>query len=109
MSKWIPTSGFYPKGFLLGSISSGVKKESKPDLTLVLSESPCTAAGVFTKNTFAAAPVQVCRSLLQDPNQAVHALLVNSGCANACTGEQGLKDAMMLSKLAHPSTPALVM
>lgn len=55
------------------------------------------AAGVFTQNSFQAAPVQVSKKmLLQYPNE-ISAVIVNSGCANACTADQGVKDAQVRS------------
>ncbi|KAJ3195104.1 hypothetical protein HK101_001081 [Irineochytrium annulatum] len=96
----IPTSGTYPHGFVAGAVASGIKK--KPgvlDMTMVRSELPCTAAGVFTKNVFAAAPVQVDRDILTSRSgQGLTSVLVNAGCANACTGDQGLDDAWSTSR-----------
>ncbi|KAI8847418.1 ArgJ family-domain-containing protein [Chytridium lagenaria] len=90
----IAKSGIYPKDFVAGAVSVGIKKPGKLDMTLVHSLKPCTAAGVFTKNTFAAAPVQVCKDILQSTNgTGLSTVIVNSGCANACTGSTGLADA----------------
>lgn len=92
--KYIPSSGTYPKGFLVGSISSGVKKNNTPDLALVHSPSTCTAAGVFTTNKFKAAPVQIdSRNIKSKENYNFNSIIINSGCANAVTGQGGLDDA----------------
>ncbi|KAJ3050379.1 hypothetical protein HK097_008670 [Rhizophlyctis rosea] len=100
----IPTSGIYPKGFKAGSLATNVKKTGAKDLTLIISKDhPCTAAAVFTTNQFCAAPVQVSREIVgksagADNHGAVRAVVVNSGCANACTGEEGLTNAWKMSK-----------
>jgi glutamate N-acetyltransferase / amino-acid N-acetyltransferase len=80
------------KGFKAAGIHAGIKKRKK-DLALIYSETPCTAAGTFTLNKVQAAPIQVSKELIKNKN-TVKAVLVNSGNANACTGEQGTKDAL---------------
>ena len=80
------------KGFKAAGIHCGIKKRKK-DLALIYSETPCTAAGTFTLNKVQAAPIQVSKQLIKNKN-TVKAVLVNSGNANACTGEQGTKDAL---------------
>ncbi len=78
-------------GFLAAGISAGIKKNGDRDLALIYSSEPALAAGVFTSNRFAAAPVLVSREHLEaDLHRAI---VINSGCANACTGEKGIKDA----------------
>jgi len=94
--KYIPTSGTYPKGFLVSGTHVGVKPTNKgsPDLAFLASETPCAAAAVFTKNKFQAAPVTVSRKMLQRRNnKGIRAVIVNSGCANAVTGKGGMDDA----------------
>ena len=94
--KYIPTSGTYPKGFLVSGTHVGVKPTNKstPDLAFLASETPCAAAAVFTKNKFQAAPVTVSRDMLKRRNNSgVRAVIVNSGCANAVTGKGGMEDA----------------
>jgi glutamate N-acetyltransferase/amino-acid N-acetyltransferase len=94
--KYIPTSGTYPKGFLISGTYVGVKatNKSNPDLTFLASEEPCAAAAVFTKNKFQAAPVTVSRNMLKRrSNTGVRSIIVNSGCANAVTGKGGMEDA----------------
>ena len=81
-----------PRGFRAGSAACGIKTApGAPDVALIVSDGPAAAAGVFTTNKFAAAPVLWDRSIL--PSDHVRAVVVNSGNANACTGDQGLADA----------------
>ena len=68
------------------------------DLGILLSTRPCTGAGVFTQNDVVAAPVGLCRSLLS-PARALHAIVVNSGNANACTGARGEEDCAAMASL----------
>jgi len=78
-----------PKGYRFAVAAAGFKRPDRNDLGLIVSETPAVAAGVFTKNRFQAAPVLVCKDILGQRPQA-RALLVNSGQANACTGDEGL-------------------
>jgi glutamate N-acetyltransferase / amino-acid N-acetyltransferase len=78
-------------GFTASGIAAGIKKNGAKDLGLILGEQPCTAAGVFTRNRVKAAPVLLSRRRLR--NGKAQAVLVNSGNANACTGQAGLQDA----------------
>ena len=84
------------KGYLAAGIYCGIKKKHKPDLSLVFSEQEAAAAGVYTKNRFQAAPVLVTKEHLD--NGYARAIICNSGNANACSGEQGIKDAR---RMAH--------
>ncbi|MCO6450855.1 MAG: bifunctional glutamate N-acetyltransferase/amino-acid acetyltransferase ArgJ [Caldilineales bacterium] len=81
---------FLPFGFRHGGMHCGIKKNGDPDLALVLSDRPCTAAALFTQNRFAAAPVVYDKEVLARNANAVRAVLINSGNANAVTGEAGL-------------------
>jgi glutamate N-acetyltransferase / amino-acid N-acetyltransferase len=83
------------KGFQAAGIAGGIKKD-KLDLALIYSEYDAVAAGVFTKNLVQAAPVHLCRAHLK--NQ-IRALVINSGNANACTGEQGKRDATAMAQI----------
>ncbi|KAG0241026.1 hypothetical protein BGX31_001486 [Mortierella sp. GBA43] len=98
--KLIPTSGSYPKGFLVSGTSSSVKKSGAKDLAVITSPKfPCSAAAVFTKNVFQAAPVVASRERLQDNGgKAIHGVVTNSGCANAVTGVKGLENAKEMLK-----------
>lgn len=80
-----------PAGYLAAGIFCGIKKKKK-DLALIYSTTPCTAAGTFTLNKVKAAPLLISQESIAQKHQ-VHAVLVNSGNANACTGEAGLQDA----------------
>ncbi len=84
-------------GFSFASCAAGIKKSGKPDLALIVSTTPATCAGVFTTNKVTAAPVIVSRSVAA--SGSCQAVLVNSGNANACTGEQGLGDARRCAEL----------
>ena len=75
-------------GFAAAGGACGLKKTGAPDLALMVADQPSPVAGVLTRNALCAAPVQVCRHRLA-AGQA-RALLVNSGCANAATGEEGM-------------------
>ena len=79
-------------GVRLGLAEAGIRKIDRRDLTLLALDPGCTVAGVFTKNRFCAAPVQLCRRHL-DSGSEVRALLINTGIANAGTGEQGMQAA----------------
>ena len=80
-----------PRGFSAAGLACGLKKDGAPDLALVFSESPAVAAGVFTTNKVKAAPVIVSQEHLAA--EYARAVVLNSGNANACLGEQGLQDA----------------
>ena len=91
MLKEIPGSITAPKGFKAAGVKAGIKKSGKEDVALIVSDVPATAAATFTLNTMAAAPVAVSKEVAAK-GQA-KAIVVNAGCANACTGEQGMADA----------------
>ena len=80
---------FFPLGFKTTAVASGIKKIGQ-DLGLIVSDRPATAAAVFTKNTFPAAPVLVSRENLLKSGNTLRAVLVNSGNANACNGADGI-------------------
>ena len=77
-----------PKGFSAMGIAAGIKKDRK-DMAMIYSEANCHAAGTFTTNIVKAAPVKWDQAIVYG-NKAAHAVVVNSGVANACTGEEGL-------------------
>ncbi len=77
------------KGFQASGVTGGIKK-GKKDIAMIYSEKEAAAAGVFTCNLVQAAPVRLCKANLENP---IRALVVNSGNANACTGNQGKLDA----------------
>ncbi|CCE80193.1 Piso0_003295 [Millerozyma farinosa CBS 7064] len=102
-ARFVPKSGVYPKGFSVGGIHCGVKKDGKSlDLALLRNdyEQPAVASAVFTKNKFKAAPVQVSRSIVEEKNgKNINSLIINSGNANAVTGLQGMNDAWKMVQL----------
>ncbi len=75
-------------GLRIGVAEAGIRKANRKDLTVFLLDPGASVGGVFTANRFCAAPVQVCREHLAQPD--VRALVINTGCANAGTGEEGL-------------------
>ena len=81
-----------PEGFDAIGITCGLKASGRPDLALLTAGSPWTAAGVFTTNRVVAAPVIWDRARIGGGSSGFHALVANSGCANACTGERGHAD-----------------
>lgn len=85
-----------PQGFVAGGMHCGIKKK-RLDLGYIVSEVPATVAGVYTTNTFQAAPLIVTQESIAKENK-IQAVIVNSGNANACTGEQGLLDASEMQK-----------
>ncbi len=77
-----------PKGFKCAGIPAGIKAGDVKDMALIYSEAPASSAGVFTTNQVCAAPVKVCREHLE--HGLARAIVMNSGIANACTGEEGM-------------------
>ena len=90
-----------PKGYLAGACYVGVKsrKSEKPDVTILYSQEPATCAALFTTNKFCAAPVLLGREVLKKGK--ARAVVINSGNANAATGEQGLANAKKVEVLAE--------
>jgi glutamate N-acetyltransferase/amino-acid N-acetyltransferase len=94
MHEWI-----VPQGYRFAGHVSGLRSEpNRRDLALIVSDGPAAVAGVFTQNRVAAAPVQLCRTLV--PRADARGIVICSGNANACTGEQGLADARRMTALA---------
>jgi len=86
------------QGFKAAGISAGIKKNKLKDLGLIVSDVPAAVTGVFTKNQIKAAPVVLDMERIQ--SGSCRAVIVNSGNANCCTGEQGMKDAIRMAKAA---------
>lgn len=84
------------QGFTAAGIFCGIKKQKK-DLSLIYSEKGCSAAGTFTLNKVKAAPLLVSQNVIKNQKE-VKAILVNSGNANACTGDNGYKDALAMQQ-----------
>jgi glutamate N-acetyltransferase/amino-acid N-acetyltransferase len=87
-----------PRGFRAAACSSGIKRSGKADLALIAAERPVACAGLFTTNKVVAAPVLITAERVH--KGICQAILVNSGNANACTGEVGLTDARRCGELA---------
>jgi glutamate N-acetyltransferase/amino-acid N-acetyltransferase len=88
-----------PKGYVLAGVHARIKRDPhKQDLTLVMSETPASGAGVYTQNLVCAAPVTLDRS--RTPSGCIRTVVICSGVANACTGERGLRDAEEMARLA---------
>ena len=87
----IANNGVLPAGFRYAGIACGIKPSGKPDLSLIATDRPVAAAGLYTQNQIVAAPVGLCRQ--RTPSAAIRAVVTNSGNANACTGQQGFADA----------------
>ncbi len=88
----------FPQGFKAAGVKAGIKKSGNLDLALIYTEKEAAVAGTFTKNQVAAAPVYVSKEVVKGGK--AHAICANAGCANACTGEQGLADARAMAKEA---------
>jgi glutamate N-acetyltransferase / amino-acid N-acetyltransferase len=88
-----------PKGYSMAGVYTKVKRDpNKLDLSLVVSDTPAAAAGVYTRNLVYAAPVALDSS--RTPSDRIRVVAINSGNANACTGERGLRDAQEMARLA---------
>ena len=116
-----PVPSFAPAALTLTSIPglraagvrAGIKASGNPDVGLLVADAPIAAAGIFTQNHFAAAPVLLSRRHLAQSGGLFRAVVVNSGNANACTGAQGERDALEMcarvaSALACPLEQVLV-
>lgn len=80
------------KGFRASGVAAGIKYKDRKDVALIVADAPCAAAAMFTTNTLAAAPVVLDRGIAKYGK--AQAILANSGIANACTGADGLRDAV---------------
>ncbi len=83
---------YIPKGFLFSTIEAAIKKPDRKDLGLIYSNSNCVMSGMFTTNKIKAAPVKL--DMKKIKKGIGRAIIINSGNANACTGNQGMKDAV---------------
>jgi len=89
-------------GFRAAGVACGLKESDQADLALVVCDRPAVAAALFTTNAFKGAPVLYDLSLLgRDEPASIQAIVANAGNANACTGEQGLRDAERMARLAE--------
>ncbi len=88
---------YTPKGFLFSTVEAAVKKPGRKDLAIIYSEKEALVSGMFTTNNIKAAPVKLDMKRIKTGKG--QAIIVNSGNANACTGEQGMKDAVEMTAL----------
>jgi glutamate N-acetyltransferase/amino-acid N-acetyltransferase len=91
----------FPRGFSAGTAAAGIRGDgdmSRADIAVVMSDRPCAGAGVFTQNLVKAAPVIISQLTLRR-GTPIHAVVANAGNANACTGAQGLRDALRMCAL----------
>jgi glutamate N-acetyltransferase/amino-acid N-acetyltransferase len=87
-----------PAGYRAAGIACGIKASGKPDLALIVSDHTAAAAAVFTTNLAQAAPVRLSRDHISRTAGQARAVVVNSGCANACTGDDGLAHAAAMAR-----------
>lgn len=97
------------KGFRYSAVEAGIRYENRLDLSLIAADYDCIAAGVFTTNKICAAPVRLSRSRI---NNTIRGIIINATNANACTGEEGLRNAEIITKsvaeaLGVPATSIL--
>lgn len=97
-AKGFRTAGVFCDIKRLGT-GKGSDKGQKRDLALIVSDVPCAVAGLFTTNQICAAPVKVC--IPRTAKGRTQAVVINSGNANACTGRQGMKDALAMTRLTE--------
>ena len=100
------------KGFKAAGMNAGIKNKTKNDMAMIFSEKPCVTAGTFTTNKVFAAPVKWDKNIVYNSEYS-QAVVINSGVANACTGEEGdnacLREAQAVSKaLGIPENSVLV-
>ncbi|MCD6460933.1 bifunctional glutamate N-acetyltransferase/amino-acid acetyltransferase ArgJ [bacterium] len=98
MLKWVDGGVTAPLGFIAGGVNCGIKGKNL-DCAAVVSDTLANVAGCFTTNKVKAAPVLLCRKYIKK-NSKIKGVIINSGCANACTGGQGMKNAEDMSVYA---------
>lgn len=103
MAKTPQTGVTAPIGYMAGATACGLRLSGALDLAMVVSKRDCVAAGVFTKNEVAAAPVILDREVLASGSDRIRAVLANSGVANACTGSAGMGAARAAQRAAGAS------
>ena len=87
----------FPQGFKAAGVKAGIKKSGNLDVAVIYTEKEAAVAGTFTQNAVAAAPVFASKAVVKTGK--AHAIAANAGCANACTGEQGDKDARAMQSI----------
>lgn len=88
----------FAKGFTAAGVKAGIKKSGNLDVAVIYTKTKAVVAGTFTQNKVAAAPVYVSKEVVA--TGTAHAIVANAGCANACTGQQGLDDAHKMAQIA---------
>ena len=88
----------FAKGFTAAGVKAGIKKSGNLDVDVIYTKTQAVVAGTFTQNKVAAAPVYVSKEVVA--TGTAHAIVANAGCANACTGQQGLDDAHKMAQIA---------
>lgn len=88
----------FAKGFTAAGVKAGIKKSGNLDVAVIYTKTKAAVAGTFTQNKVAAAPVYVSKEVVA--TGTAHAIVANAGCANACTGQQGLDDAHKMAQIA---------
>lgn len=88
----------FAKGFTAAGVKAGIKKSGNLDVAVIYTKTQAVVAGTFTQNKVAAAPVYVSKEVVA--TGSAHAIVANAGCANACTGQQGLDDAHKMAQIA---------
>lgn len=88
----------FAKGFTAAGVKAGIKKSGNLDVAVIYTKTQAVVAGTFTQNKVAAAPVYVSKEVVAIGT--AHAIVANAGCANACTGQQGLDDAHKMAQIA---------
>ncbi|MBQ9644699.1 MAG: bifunctional glutamate N-acetyltransferase/amino-acid acetyltransferase ArgJ [Lachnospiraceae bacterium] len=99
MIEWLDGGVTAPMGFEAAGAAAGIKYHGRMDMALVYSKAPCVTAGTFTRNVVKAAPVLWDRELVEGGTPG-HAVIVNSGIANACTGSEGLEACCITAEAA---------
>lgn len=90
-----------PGGFRAAGVVAGIKKNGGRDVALIVSDRDCNAAAVFTQNKVAAAPVLRGRKQMETHADRIRAVVINAGCANACTGDEGAHNAAETGEIAR--------
>lgn len=88
----------FAKGFTAAGVKAGIKKSGNLDVAVIYTKTQAVVAGTFTQNKVAAAPVYASKEVVA--TGTAHAIVANAGCANACTGQQGLDDAHKMAQIA---------
>tara|TARA_Y100001970_G_scaffold291581_1_gene429277 strand:- start:1045 stop:2268 length:1224 start_codon:yes stop_codon:yes gene_type:complete len=89
---------YKPKGFLFAGIAAGLKDSKKKDLALIVAPQNSICSGIFTQSIVKAACIDVCKQRIKKSSGFIRAILINSGHANACNGEIGMRDSLIATR-----------